>query len=141
MAGIGVMIEAQEGLTWEIWRSLCRDVESLGLDSLWRSEHLFSVMGVEGRECLECWTSLALAAEWTSRVEFGPLVSPLTFHQPAVLARAAASVDQLSGGRLVLGVGAGWYEEEHRRLGLELPPLRERFDRLEAGLRRIKEVL
>jgi alkanesulfonate monooxygenase SsuD/methylene tetrahydromethanopterin reductase-like flavin-dependent oxidoreductase (luciferase family) len=116
-------------------------VEDLGLDSLWRSEHLYSVMGVDGRECLECWTSLALAAEWTSRIEFGPLVSPLTFHRPAVLARQAASVDQLSGGRLVLGLGAGWYEEEHRRLDIELPPLRERFDRLEAGIRKIKEVL
>ena len=141
MARIGVMIEAQEGLTWEFWRALCRDVEAAGLDSLWRSEHLFSVMGAEGRECLDCWTSLALAAEWTSRIEFGPLVSPVTFREPAVLARAAASVDQLSGGRLVLGVGAGWYEEEHRRMGIDLPPLPQRFDRLESGLRRIKEVL
>lgn len=141
MARIGVMIEAQEGLTWDLWRALCRDVEAAGLDSLWRSEHLFSVMGVEGRECLDCWTSLALAAEWTSRIEFGPLVSPLTFREPAVLARAAASVDQLAGGRLVLGVGAGWYEEEHRRMGIELPPLRQRFDRLESGLGRIREVL
>jgi alkanesulfonate monooxygenase SsuD/methylene tetrahydromethanopterin reductase-like flavin-dependent oxidoreductase (luciferase family) len=141
MAGVGVMIEAQEGLTWDLWRTLCADVEQLGLDSLWRSEHLFSVMGVEGRECLDCWTSLALAAEWTSRVEFGPLVSPLTFHRPAVLARAAASIDQLSGGRFVFGVGAGWYDEEHRRMGIELPPLKQRFDRFEAGLHRIKEVL
>ena len=141
MAGIGVMIEAQEGLTWEIWRSLCHDVEGLGLDSLWRSEHLYSVMGVDGRECLDCWTSLALAAEWTSRIEFGPHVSPLTFHRAPVLARQVASVDQLAGGRLVLGVGAGWYEEEHRRLGVELPPLKERFDRFEAGILQIKEVL
>lgn len=141
MAGVGVMIEAQEGLTWKLWRSLCGDVEELGLDSLWRSEHLFSVMGVEGRECLDCWTSLALAAEWTSTIEFGPLVSPLTFHRPAVLARAAASIDQLAGGRLVLGLGAGWYEEEHRRMGIELPPLKERFDRFEAGLEKVKEIL
>ena len=141
MTQIGVMIEGQEGLTWDLWRSLCRDVEDLRLDSIWRSEHLYSVMGVDGRECLECWTSLALAAEWTSRIEFGPLVSPVTFRSPAILARAAASVDQIAGGRFLLGVGAGWYEEEHRRMGIELPPLKERFDRFEAGLRVIKEVL
>ena len=141
MARVGVMIEGQEGLTWELWRNLCRDVEDLELDSLWRSEHLLSVMGGEGRECLETWTSLALAAEWTARIEFGPLVSPMTYRAPAVLARAAASVDQLSGGRLVLGLGAGWYEEEHRRMGIELPPLRERMDRFEAGVKRVKEVL
>ncbi|HEX6489675.1 MAG TPA: LLM class flavin-dependent oxidoreductase [Candidatus Dormibacteraeota bacterium] len=141
MTRVGVMIEGQEGLTWELWRNLCRNVEAAGFDSLWRSEHLFSVMGVEGRECLECWTSLALAAEWTSRIEFGPLVSPLTYHRPAVLARQAASVDQLAGGRLVLGLGAGWYEEEHRRMGIELPPLRGRFDQFEAGIHKIKEVL
>src|SRR5207248_9283565 len=101
-----------------------------------RSDHLLSVMAGEGggRDCIETWVSLALAAEWTSRIEFGPLVSPVTFRPPAILARMAATVDQLSGGRLVLGVGAGWNQVEHDHFGLELPPMRERMDLLESSI-------
>ena len=139
-AAVGIMIEGQEGLDWPRWRRLCRDVEALGFDSLWRSDHLFSVLGVEGRADIETWVSMALAAEWTSRIEFGTLVSPLTFHRPALLARMAASVDAMAGGRLVLGVGAGWYEEEHRRFQLPFPPLRERMEALERGLPLIRRV-
>jgi alkanesulfonate monooxygenase SsuD/methylene tetrahydromethanopterin reductase-like flavin-dependent oxidoreductase (luciferase family) len=83
MAKIGIMIEGQEGLTWERWRHICRDADTLGFDSLRRSEHLFSVMGVVERDCIECWTSLALAAEWTENIELGPMVSPMTFRPPA----------------------------------------------------------
>jgi len=111
MAVLGVMIEGQEGLTWGRWRHLCEVVEELGFESLWRSDHFFSVMGEYQRDCIETWISLALCAEWTKRITFGPNVSPLTFRPPAVLARMATSVDLLAGGRLVLGVGAGWYEE------------------------------
>ena len=103
MAVIGVMIEGQEGLTWDRWRNLCRVVEDLGFESLWRSDHFFSVMGEYQRDCIETWVSLALCAEWTKRITFGPNVSPMTFRPPAVLAKMAASVDILSGGRLVLG--------------------------------------
>ena len=138
MAKIGVMIEGQEGLNWERWRRICHDADTLGFDSLRRSDHFFSVFGVPGRDCIECWSSLALAAEWTKRIEFGPMVSPMTFRPPAVLARIAAAVDVLSGGRLILGVGAGWYEQEHVENGLPFLTLKERMDLLESGITTIR---
>jgi len=133
------MIEGQEGLNWDRWRRLCHDVEALGFASLRRSDHFFSVMGEVERDCIECWTSLALAAEWTKKIEFGPMVSPMTFRPPALLARIAASVDQLSGGRLILGVGAGWYEREHVEFGLPFLTLKGRMDLMDQGIATIKE--
>jgi alkanesulfonate monooxygenase SsuD/methylene tetrahydromethanopterin reductase-like flavin-dependent oxidoreductase (luciferase family) len=138
MAKLGIMIEGQEGLNWERWRRICHDADTLGFDSLRRSDHFFSVFGVAGRDCIECWSSLALAAEWTERIEFGPMVSPMTFRPPAVLARIAAAVDVLSGGRLILGVGAGWYEQEHVENGLPFLTLKERMDLLESGITAIR---
>ena len=137
MTAIGVMIEGQEGLTWDRWRALCADTERLGFATLRRSDHFFSVMGGFARDCIDCWTSLALAAEWTSRIEFGPMVTPLTFKLPALLAREAAAVDLLAGGRLILGVGAGWNVAEHEAFGIPFPSLKQRFDNLEAGIDRI----
>lgn len=139
MTKLGIMIEGQEGLNWERWRSLCADADGLGFHALRRSDHLFSVMGVEGRECIDPWVSLGLAAEWTQRVRIGVMVSPMTFYQPAALARAAASVDQLSGGRLDFGVGAGWNQQEHERHRVPFLTLKERMDRLEAGIQTIRE--
>jgi len=139
MAKIGIMIEGQEGLNWERWRRICHDAETLGFDSLRRSDHLFSVFKVPGRDCIECWTSLALAAEWTTRIEFGPMVSPMTFRPPAVLARMATTVDLLSQGRLILGVGAGWFEEEHLDNGIPFFTVKERFDLLEEGIKTIRQ--
>ncbi|MDQ6713110.1 MAG: LLM class F420-dependent oxidoreductase [Candidatus Dormibacteraeota bacterium] len=132
------MIEGQEGLTWEHWFRIADRVESLGLDSLWRSDHFFSLSGDLQRPALECWTSLTALAQRTQRIRFGPLVSPMTFRHPALLARMAAAVDLLSSGRLVLGVGAGWNVAEHGAFGIGLPPLKERFDRLEEGIAVIK---
>jgi F420-dependent oxidoreductase-like protein len=131
---IGIMIEGQEGLTWERWIRIGERVESLGLDSLWRSDHFFSLMGHPERPALECWTSLTALAQRTQRLRFGPLVSPITFRHPALLARMAAAVDGLSNGRLTLGIGAGWNESEHAAYGIALPALKERFDRLEEGI-------
>jgi len=138
MAKIGIMIEGQEGLNWERWRSICHDADTLGFDSLRRSEHFLSVFGVAGRDCIECWTSLALAAQWTTRIEFGPMVSPMTFRPPALLARIATAVDLLSGGRLILGVGAGWYEREHVENGIPFLTMGGRMDLLEDGIRTIR---
>jgi alkanesulfonate monooxygenase SsuD/methylene tetrahydromethanopterin reductase-like flavin-dependent oxidoreductase (luciferase family) len=141
MAKIGIMIEGQEGLSWERWRNLCRDVEALGFDSLRRSEHLISLMGddTSSRDCIDCWTSLALAAEWTKTIQFGPMVSPMTFHHAAMLARKAAAVDVLSGGRLILGVGAGWNENEHVKFGIPFLTTGGRMDLFEQGVARIRE--
>jgi len=136
MTQVGIMIEGQEGLSWERWRRICADVERLGFESLRRSDHLISLMGPSSseRDCIECWTSLALAAEWTKRVEIGPMVSPMTFRFPSVLAKIAATVESLSGGRLILGVGAGWNENEHTVFGIPFLTQKERFDLLESTL-------
>ena len=142
-ASVGIQIEGQEGLTWDRWRRLCEDVERLGFDSLWRSDHLMtSLGGSRGTvDSLECWTSLVAAAQWTRRIEFGPLVSPMTFREPGLLAKMAAAVDGLAGGRLVLGLGAGWNQAEHDAYGIPFPPLRDRMDRFEAGVESIRDLL
>jgi F420-dependent oxidoreductase-like protein len=135
---IGLMIEGQEGLTWERWFRIADQVEALGLEGLWRSDHFFSLMRHPERPALECWSSLTALAQRTTRIPFGPLVSPMTFRHPALLARMAAAVDGLSSGRLLLGVGAGWNDAEHEAFGIPLPPLTERFDRFEEGIAVIK---
>ena len=132
------MIEGQEGLNWDRWRLICHDAEALGFDSLRRSDHLFSVMGMVERDCIECWTSLAMAAEWTKHIELGPMVSPLTFRPPALLARMATAVDLLAQGRLILGVGAGWYEREHVENGIPFLTMGGRMDLLEEGIKTIR---
>jgi F420-dependent oxidoreductase-like protein len=138
MSQIGVMIEGQEGLTWERWRRIAEAVESSGLESLWRSDHLFSLFGVAGRPGLDLWTSLAALATMTRRIRFGPLVCPITFYHPSMLARHAAAVDVLSAGRLELGVGAGWHDREHQAFGIQYPPVGERIRRLDEGVRVIR---
>ena len=140
MALIGVMIEGQEGLNWERWRHICRDADELGFAALRRSDHLISLMEAPDRDCIECWTSLALAAVWTKRIEFGPMVTPMTFRLPAVLAKIAASVDALAGGRLLLGVGAGWNENEHQVFGIPFMTEKQRFERLEEGIKTMREI-
>ena len=139
MAKVGIMVEGQEGLNWERWRQICHDADTLGFDSLRRSDHLLSLMGDPERDCIETWVSLALAAEWTKRIPFGPMVSPMTFRHPAILAKMAAAVDMLSGGRVILGVGAGWNENEHRVFGIPFHTERERFDGLEEGIRTMRD--
>ena len=137
---LGVMIEGQEGVTWDLWRQLTAKVEALGFESLWRSDHFMSLED-SSRDAIETWAALTLTAAETTRLRFGPLVCPMTFRHPSLLARMAASVDVLSGGRLVLGLGAGWNEHEHRAFGLPFPPLTERIDRLEEGIEVILRLL
>ncbi len=138
MARVGIMIEGQEGLTWERWRRIAETVEALGFESLWRSDHLFSLYDIPTRPGLDTWTSLASLATMTRRIRFGPLVCPITFHHPSLLARQAAAVDVLSGGRLELGVGAGWHDREHQAFGIPYPPVGERIRRLDEGVRVIR---
>jgi alkanesulfonate monooxygenase SsuD/methylene tetrahydromethanopterin reductase-like flavin-dependent oxidoreductase (luciferase family) len=135
---VGIMIEGQEGLTWERWQRLARTVEACGYESLFRSDHLTGLFGESRRPSLDTWASLTWLATGTSRIRFGPLVCPLTFYHPALLAKRAAAVDQLAGGRLDLGLGAGWHEPEHRMFGIAFPSLKERLDRLECGARLIR---
>jgi len=133
------MLEGQEGLNWDRWRRICADAERLGFASLRRSDHLISLMGPDTseRDCIECWESLALAAEWTKTIEFGPMVSPMTFRLPGVLAKIAASVDALSGGRLILG---GWNRNEHDAFGIPFLTEQERFERLESGIKTMRDI-
>lgn len=135
---LNVMIEGQEGLTWERWQRLARTAEDGGFAGLYRSDHLTGLFGDAARSSLETWASLAWLATATRRVRFGPIVCPMTFYHPALLAKRAAAIDQLAGGRLDLGLGAGWNEMEHRMFGIPFPPLRERMDRLECGARAIR---
>jgi alkanesulfonate monooxygenase SsuD/methylene tetrahydromethanopterin reductase-like flavin-dependent oxidoreductase (luciferase family) len=135
---LNVMIEGQEGLTWERWQRLGRAAEDGGFAGLYRSDHLTGLFGDSTRPSLETWASLPWLATATKRIRFGPIVSPLTFYQPAILAKRAAAIDQLAGGRFDLGIGAGWNEMEHRMFGIPFPPLRERMDRFEAGARAIR---
>ena len=134
---LNVMIEGQEGLNWERWQRLARAAEDGGFAGLYRSDHLTGLFGDSTRPSLETWASLPYLATATRRIRFGPIVSPMTFYQPAILAKRAAAIDQLAGGRFDLGIGAGWNEMEHRMFGIPFPPLRERMDRFEAGARAI----
>ena len=138
---LGIMIEGQEGIGWEEWRNIASWTEELGFESLWRSDHFFSLGGPRDRESLETMVSLAYAAEHTSRIRFGPLVCSMTFRHPALLARMAAAIDQLSGGRLILGIGAGWNVPEHEAFGIELPSIRLRLDALEEGAQVIRRLV
>jgi len=128
---IGLMVEGQNGLTWERWEHILRLAERLNFPSVFRSDHYF--IGQQ-QDSLEAYLSFVLAARETTRLRFGPLVSPVTFRRPIDVSRMAAQIDQLSGGRFVMGLGAGWNEPEHRAYGIEFPAVRERFDRLEEAV-------
>lgn len=134
------MVEGQNGLTWSRWQRIARAVEDLGFAGLYRSDH-FTNAGPPDKESLELWISLAWLASHTTRIEFGPLCTPASFRPPAFTARIASQIDDLSGGRLTLGVGAGWQEREHTKFGFDLLPLRERFRRFEESLEVITRLL
>ncbi len=130
---IAIMIEGQDGLNWPRWQRTVKAVEELGFAGLYRSDH-FTNAGPPDKDSLELWLSLAWLASHTERIEFGPLVTPVSFRHPAFTARIAAQLDDLAGGRLTLGVGAGWQEREHTAFGFDLLPMSERMDRFEEGL-------
>ena len=125
-----VMIEGQEGVRWSDWLALARATEDLGYEGLFTSDHYYSVQGAPDRGSSDAWTVLAGLAAVTERIRLGTVVSPITFRLPVVLAKAATTVDHISGGRAELGMGAGWWEEEHRTHGFPFPPTPERFERL-----------
>jgi alkanesulfonate monooxygenase SsuD/methylene tetrahydromethanopterin reductase-like flavin-dependent oxidoreductase (luciferase family) len=122
------MIEGQEGVTWEEWVALAGACEEHGVEALFRSDHYVSGFD-ESRPVLDAWATICGLAARTTKLQLGTLVSPGTFRQPSLLARNAATADEISGGRIVLGVGAGWMEREHEAYGFEFPPTRERISR------------
>lgn len=137
---IAIMIEGQNGLTWPRWQRIAKAVEELGFAGLYRSDH-YTNANPPDIESLELWVSLTWLAGHTQRIEFGPLVTPVSFRQPTMTARMAAAVDDLSGGRLTLGLGAGWQQREHNNYGWDLLDVPERFARFEEGLRIITHLL
>ncbi len=137
---IAIMIEGQMGLTWPRWQRIARAVEDLGFAGLYRSDH-FTNPEPPDEASLELWVSLTWLASHTSRIEFGPMVSPVSFRNPVMTARMGSAVNDLSGGRLHLGIGAGWQEREHASFGFDLLPLRQRLQRYAEGLEVITRLL
>lgn len=136
---LGVMIESQEGVGWPEWKNIVQWTEELGFESLWRSDHFFSFFSTPRTiDSLDTLVAHTYTAAASSRIRFGPLVLSMTFRHPAVLARMAAAIDQLSNGRFILGVGAGWNVPEHEAYGIELPSIKQRMDNLEESIQVIK---
>jgi F420-dependent oxidoreductase-like protein len=140
MLEIAIMIEGQNGLNWPRWQKIVRQVEDLEFVGLFRSDH-FTNSNATDLDSLELWTSLTWLAGNTSRIEFGPLVTPFSFRPPVFTARMASAVDDLSNGRLVLGLGAGWQEREHRLFGFDLLEPEARFDRFNEGMEVVTRLL
>ena len=126
----GIQIEPQFGFSWDEVRAIARDAEELGADGVWVSDHLFLNAASARTDCLEAWTLLAALTQVTSRVRLGTLVTCQSYRNPALLAKMAADVDVLSGGRLEFGIGAGWKELEYRAYGYEFPAPGVRVDQL-----------
>jgi alkanesulfonate monooxygenase SsuD/methylene tetrahydromethanopterin reductase-like flavin-dependent oxidoreductase (luciferase family) len=132
--GYSLMLEGQEGVTWAQWLAIARTCERLGFDALLTSDHYLSIVTTDEPGSNDAWTLLGALAASTGRLRLGTMVSPVTFRLPAVLAKAATTVDRISGGRVELGMGAGWWDQEHRTHGIPFPTASERFEMLEEQL-------
>jgi alkanesulfonate monooxygenase SsuD/methylene tetrahydromethanopterin reductase-like flavin-dependent oxidoreductase (luciferase family) len=130
---ISITLEAMFGMGWPLWKHYVSMLEDMGFAAIYRSDH-FSVDNPPATDALELITSLAYLADHTKKVSFGSLVAPLSVRDPVMLARQAMSLNALSGGRMILGVGAGWHEGEHSRFGYPLGDIRTRLDRFSEGL-------
>ena len=126
-----LMIEPQQGLSYADQLAIVRRAEDAGFESFFRSDHYQSFPGPSGEPTTDAWAVLAGLARETTRIGLGALVSPVTFRHFGNLAKVVTTVDEMSDGRIELGVGAGWNEEEHRQLGLPFPEIGERADMLE----------
>ncbi len=126
-----IMIEGQEGISWADWKRLARLAEDGGFDALMRSDHYLTVGGGEDLGALDAWGTINALASITERIRLGTLVSPVTFRPAAVLAKLTLTADHVSGGRIDVGMGTGWHQAEHDAFGLDLPPMKQRFDQLE----------
>src|SRR6476620_6938040 len=137
---VGVQLpEVERRVEWPELLTMARTAEDAGLDSLWLGDHLlYDLPGGVTRGPWEVWTSLAALAAVTERVELGPLVASTSFHAPAMLAKQAATVDAISGGRLILGLGAGWNEREYRAYGF---PYDHRVSRFEEAFTIVRSLL
>jgi F420-dependent oxidoreductase-like protein len=127
---VALMIEGQEGVSWEQWLAIARTCEEHGIEALFRSDHYLSLSFPHERDAHDAWTTLAGIAAHTTTLRLGTLVSPATFRHPSLLANAVTTVDHISGGRVELGMGAGWMDLEHAAFGFPFPPLGERIEML-----------
>jgi F420-dependent oxidoreductase-like protein len=124
---ICLMVEGQEGVAWDEWVALAGAAEQAGLEGLFRSDHYSAIVeSVAGS--LDAWATLSGLAAVTERIRLGTLVSPATFRHPSVLARTAVTVDHISGGRVEVGMGAGWFERDHSENGFSFLDAKTRFD-------------
>jgi alkanesulfonate monooxygenase SsuD/methylene tetrahydromethanopterin reductase-like flavin-dependent oxidoreductase (luciferase family) len=137
---IALMVEGQDGVSWEQWLALADACERHGIDSMFRSDHYLSPADPD-RVASDAWTLLGALAARTERLRLGTLVSPVTFRHPAVVAKAAATIDQLSSGRIDVGMGAGWMKEEHERFGIPFPETTERVRLLAEHLEHVDRQL
>ena len=129
-----LMTEPQQGLSYDEILAVALAAEEVGLEAFLRSDHYTSFPGEAGLPTTDAWATLAGLARDTTRIGLGALVSPVTFRIPGNLAKLVTTTDEMSGGRIELGMGAGWNEQEHHELGIPFPPLGERYDRLEEAL-------
>jgi F420-dependent oxidoreductase-like protein len=129
-----IFTEPQQGATYDDLLRVARTAEDAGYDAFFRSDHYLAMGGTGLPGPTDAWTTLAGLARETSRIRLGTLVTAATFRLPGVLAISVAQVDAMSGGRVELGLGTGWYEQEHTAYGIPFPPLAERFERLEEQL-------
>jgi F420-dependent oxidoreductase-like protein len=130
-----LMIEGQEGVTWPQWVALARACEQHGIPSLFRSDHYMNLDGQHPeRGSLDAWGTLCGLAAETSNLRLGTMVSPATFRHPSMLAKVVTTADHISGGRIDLGLGAGWHEREHEAYGFPFAATKERMDVLEEQL-------
>ncbi|MGE0727161.1 MAG: LLM class flavin-dependent oxidoreductase [Acidimicrobiia bacterium] len=128
---VSLILGEASPLTWERWRHVVQLTERLGFKKLFRSDHYFNG---QQKPAIDVYLSFVMAAMETTTLEFGPLVTPVTFRHPTNVGRQAQQLDALSDGRFILGMGAGWYEDEHRIYGVDFPSLTERYDRLDDAL-------
>jgi F420-dependent oxidoreductase-like protein len=131
LSDLCIFTEPQQGATYNTLLALAQRAEALGFGGFFRSDHYLKMGGVSGLPgSTDAWVTLGGLARETSRIRLGTLVSPVTFRGPGLLAISVAQVDQMSGGRIELGIGAGWYEAEHIAYGFDFPDARTRFDSL-----------
>lgn len=134
MVQFGLQIEPQFGFDYDQIRDLAHLCEDVGFSSIWCSDHLFLDGRSQERDCWEAWTTLTALAVETTTLRIGPLVSCVSYRHPSILAKIAACVDVMSGGRLEMGIGAGWKQIEYEAYGIPFPSAKERVDRLEDSL-------
>jgi len=134
---VALMIEGQEGVTWPQWVALAHAAEEARLDALFRSDHYRSISRGDPNGSLDAWGTICALATITSTIRLGTLVSPVTFRSASVLAKLATTADHISNGRVELGIGAGWFESEHRAYGFDFMTTRGRLDELDRQLAEI----